>query len=97
MAIRYYDDALTKLIKQWIKDPNMEVLGPNETTRLFQMKAQQNNDKPLNLPLIALSRDSNVEILSTQKKALTYDGAHLAMDNKTSIVMNYLFWIFRIC
>ena len=90
MAIRYYDEALVNLIKQWAGKSEIEVLGPNETNRLFQMKAQQNNDKPLNLPLIALSRDPNIEILSTQKKTLTYDGAHLAMDNKTSIVVNVI-------
>ena len=39
MAIRYYDEALTEKIKSWVKDPDMRVLSPNDSTRLFQMKA----------------------------------------------------------
>lgn len=89
MAIRYYDAALVDKIKGWIpQTSDLNVLGPNESTRLFQMKADQNNDKPLTLPFIAISRDPNIEILSTQKKALTYDGVHVAMDEATSVTLN---------
>lgn len=88
MAIRYYDDALLNKIKLWVRDPNMTILSVNESTRLFQIEAEKNDDKPLKLPLIALSRDPNMTIISTQRKALTYDGAHLAMDNQYSMLLN---------
>ena len=88
MAIRYYDEALLNKIKGWVRDPNMHILGTDESTRLFQIEAVKNDDKPLTLPLIALSRDANMEILSTQKKALTYDGGHLAMDRQYSEILN---------
>ena len=67
MAIRYYDKALVEKITKWVKDPNMRILKPEEVTRLFQQTADINNDKPISLPLIAISREPNVEILSTNK------------------------------
>ena len=88
MAIRYYDKAILDKIKYWVKDPNMRILGPDETTRLFQLEFDQNNDKPISLPLIAISRNNDIEITSTAKKALTYDGAHIAATTKKSQVLN---------
>jgi len=55
---------------------------------LFQIKSQQNNDKPLTLPLIAISRDSDIEIISTTKRALSYDGGHLSATEKVSKLLN---------
>ena len=66
----------------------MRIMSPQDSTRLFQIEAEKNDDEPLTLPLIALSRDPNMEILSTQKKALTYDGAHLQFDKKHSALLN---------
>lgn len=66
----------------------MKILGPSESSRLFQLKADENDDKPLSLPLIAISRDNDFEILSTAKKALTYDGGHLEADTELSKVLN---------
>ncbi len=88
MAIRYYDEAVYEKIKRWVKDPNMRILKPNESNRLFQMRADQQNDTPLTLPLIALSRDNDIQITSTAKKPLTYDGGHLAATKEKSKVLN---------
>lgn len=88
MGVRFYDEALTEKIRSWVKDPNMKVLSPNESSRLFQLKADENNDKPLSLPIIALSRDSDFEILSTTKKPLSYDGGHIAANCKQSELLN---------
>lgn len=88
MAIRYYDQAVLEKIQRWVKDPNMKILSPNDSARLFQMQADEQNDKPLTLPLIAISRDPNIEILNTAKKALSYDGGHLAANEKKSEVLN---------
>lgn len=82
MAIRYYDQALVDKIKAWIKDPNMVVLSPSDSTRLFQLRSDQQNDTKLTLPMIAISRDSEIEIISTTKKALSYDGVHIGKDYK---------------
>ena len=88
MAIRFYDEALVNKISAWVKDPNMTVLSPSESTRLFQMRADQKDDKPLSLPLIAISRDNDFEIISTAKKPLSYDGGHITATEKQSEVLN---------
>lgn len=88
MAVRYYDEALTEKIKSWVKDPNMKILKPSESTRLFQLRADQLDDKPLTLPLIAISRDNDFEIVSTAKKPITYDGGHLAANCEKSELLN---------
>ena len=52
------------------------------------MKAEELDDRPLSLPMIALSRDPSIKILSTKKKALTYDGAHIQFDEEHSALLN---------
>ena len=75
MAVRYYDDALVAKISKWIpQDSKLRVLRPDETKRLFETKADDRNDKPLTLPLIALSRDKDIELLSNIKQNRSYDG-----------------------
>ncbi len=88
MAIRFYDQAVYDKISHWVKDPNMRILKPDETSRQFQMWSDMQNDKPLTLPLITLSRDNNIEIISTTKKALSYDGAHVAANTGKSEILN---------
>ena len=66
----------------------MKILKPSESTRLFQLRADQNDDKPLTLPMIAISRDNDFEILSTAKKPLSYDGGHIAAKCKQSELLN---------
>ena len=87
MAIRLYDEAIYEKIKKWVKDPNMRVLSPNESSRLFQLKADQTDDKPIKLPLIAISRGSNIDIATT-KRALTEDGQHIYATEDRSLVLN---------
>lgn len=74
MSATLYDKALVKKITNWVKDEKMTITGPNETRRLFEYVADVNNDHPIELPLIAIRRDSTLEILSTNKKPLTFDG-----------------------
>lgn len=88
MAIAYYDNALLEKVKSWVNDPNMKITGPDETRRLFQYQADINDDKPIQLPLIALRRGRDVDILSTNKKPLTFDGATLEANSKQSGILN---------
>ena len=74
MGIRFYDEAIVNKIQKWIKDPKMVVLKPNEVSRLFQIKADQNNDKPLTLPLVSIARDPNVVLKTPVKTKLSSDG-----------------------
>lgn len=84
MAVSYYDNAILNRIKSWIKDPNITVMKPEETSRLFQTRADQNNDKPISLPLIALSRAPEIRLLNINRQPKSYDGFRVkALDKKT--------------
>lgn len=89
MAVRFYDEALKNKIQDWIKDPNIKVLSPNDTNRLFQIKSDETGDKPITLPLISLSRDSSVRIRNANKRVMSFDGVRVrAVDNKTKEEIN---------
>lgn len=88
MSIGLYDDALYNKINKWVKDPNMRILKVDESTRLFQMISDQTNDKPIQLPLIALSRDSSIRILTPQKQELSYNGMKIYSDENISVQVN---------
>ena len=88
MGVRFYDEALYSKIQKWVKDPNMRILKPDEVTRLFQVKADLTGDKPLKLPIIALSRDTNLELISANKKPLTFDGMMKKATVKKTLQIN---------
>ena len=88
MAISYYDDALLNKIKRWVSDPDMTITGPDETRRLFAYYADVRDDKQIQLPLIALRRGRDVEILATNKKPLTFDGATIEANEERSGQLN---------
>lgn len=88
MAVRFYDEALVQKFQKWIKNPNLKVLKPDEVTRLYQIRADENNDQPLQLPLIALSRAPAISILSPNKKPLSFDGMMEEANDNKSIQLN---------
>lgn len=77
MSIKLYDDAFTEKIKKWVNDDRLKITGPDETKRMFQYRADINNDGPIQLPLIAISRGKTVDIQNTSKKPTTFDGLTL--------------------
>ena len=93
MAINYYDEAVTQKIKGWLADTSkLRVLSPDETTRLIQLEAEDSSDQPLNLPLIAISRNKDIEIESTIKQNKSFDGLIIDRDStgKASIHLNVI-------
>lgn len=74
MSATIYDVCLLNKLKKWIKDDKLKITGVDETRRLFEYIADVTNDKPIELPLITLRRSSTMNILSTAKKPLTFDG-----------------------
>jgi hypothetical protein len=89
MAVSYYDDAVTEKIKGWIADSSsLRVLSPDESNRLIQVQAEDSNDKPLKLPLIAISRNKDIEIESTIKQNKSFDGFILKSDSKTATTVH---------
>ena len=89
MAIGYYDDAVTQKIKGWLADSSqLRVLAPDESNRLIQLKAEDSNDKPLTLPLIAISRNKDLEIESTIKQNKSFDGLVIKRDESTATTVH---------
>lgn len=83
MAIRFYDEALAKKINSWLPKSNkrkIQVLKPDEVKRLFSIEADERNDKPIQLPLIAISRDTQIDVLHPTKRAMSFDGMMFESD-----------------
>ncbi len=84
MAISYYDEAITQKIKGWLADSSkLRVLSPDESARLIQLQAEDSNDQPLQLPLIAISRNKDIEITSAIKQNKSFDGLVIGEDHTT--------------
>jgi hypothetical protein len=93
MAISYYDDAVTAKIKGWLADnSNLRVLNPDETKRVVELHAEDSGDKPLQLPLLAISRNKELEIISTIKQNKSFDGLIIQKDttNAATVHMNVI-------
>lgn len=88
MGLRYYDEALVEKIESWVQGSrNVRVLRPDETNRLYMMTADLESDK-IKLPLIALSRDTTVELLQPSRTVKSFDGIMLESDGKHTIQLN---------
>lgn len=87
MATYLYDEAIVEKIRKWTHTTKIQVLGVNETARLFEIIADENNDKPITLPLIAISRSRGYNIINsgTTKRMMSYEGVsfdkHLYNEN----------------
>ena len=85
MACRYYDDLMVKKLQRWLPEASgLRVLKPNETKKLFELTASDNNDRGFQLPLITLSRDTSITLLSTVKNPKSFDG--LKIDHKEAML-----------
>lgn len=90
MGIRFYDEAISNKIANWVKDPNLKILKPDEATRLFELTADRTGDAPFTLPLIAISRNRDVEIIEPQKQPKTFEGFSLQTNSKVTIPVNVI-------
>ena len=89
MAISYYDEAVTQKIKCWLADSSkLRVLSPDESTRLFQLTAEENNDGPITLPILAISRGKDIEIESAIKQNKSFDGFIIEKDGITGTTVH---------
>ena len=88
MSIALYDEGISKKIKKWTEKSSAHILTPDQTSRLWEVLADESGDKPIQLPLITISRVGGYEILNGNKKRLTYDGLMLDSDGETSVNLN---------
>ena len=89
MAISYYDEAITQKIKNWLADSSkLRVLSPDESSRLIQLAADDSKDNPLRLPVIAISRNKDIELESAIKQNKSFDGFILDKDEDTATTVH---------
>lgn len=90
MGIRFYDEAISNKISNWVKDPNLKILKPDEATRLFELTADNTKDSAFTLPLISISRNRDVEIISPQKQPKTFEGYSIETNAEVNIPVNVI-------
>ena len=88
MAVRYYDEALLKKLQNWTAGTHMNVTGVNDTRRLFEIVSDKTNDRPIQLPLIAISRNGGYSIINKYKQPLSHKGNTLLRDENSGTILN---------
>ncbi len=91
MAIRYYDDALIEKIKRWLpQNTPLRILKPDESNRFYKLHADDEKDNKFKLPLIALSRGKDINLLSNIKQSRSFDGLKLHSNEAITVHMNVI-------
>lgn len=88
MSVKLYDDAFLNKLKNWTLDTSVTLTGVNESTKLFTTIADTTNDKPIQLPLIALTRPGGFIIEDKYKQPKSYDGVTFGKTEKRSAKLN---------
>lgn len=88
MGAYLYDDALLEKVKGWTVNSQIQVYGTDDTKRLFEVTADQTNDKPIKLPIITIDRPKGYTIINATKKPMTFDGVTLKADEKKALQLN---------
>ena len=88
MSTYLYDEALENKIKYWTEDTNVHIYGPNQTRRLFMTIANETNDKPIELPLISISRIGGFNILNQSKQPLAYSALTIQANQEKGMKLN---------
>lgn len=78
MSVTLYDKALINKIKKWTDGTLVEVYESEELSKLEQLLADKNNDKPLKLPFIVLRHSPRgYSLVDISKRPTSYDGMRL--------------------
>ena len=88
MAVRFYDEALLQKFQKWTRDTHVLLTGVNESRRLFEVVADTKNDKPIELPLISLSRPCGYTIHEKYKQPKSYMGSTMIVTTETGAKLN---------
>lgn len=88
MSIKLYDDALLSKLKNWTLDTSIFLTGVNESTRLFSSIADKSNDKPIQLPLIALTRPGGFTIEEKLKQPKSHNGTLISYNEERGARLN---------
>lgn len=95
MSAVFYDEAFLKKLKSWTEKAKVNLYGPSDARKVFEIEADLHNDKPIKLPIIVLNRNG-YEIKNFNRTPMTFDGKRLYADeqkvkqvNAIPIVLTY--------
>lgn len=88
MSAYFYDEALLRKLQNWTRGTNITITGVNDTRRLFEVVADTTNDKPVQLPLVTLSRNGGYTILNKQRRPITFDGTIAGKTQRRGVQLN---------
>lgn len=88
MGVRFYDEALLAKFQKWTAGTHVTLTGVNETKKLFEVIADKTNDKPIQLPLIAISRNGGYTVQSKYKQPRSYMGHTIARSTDNGAKLN---------
>ena len=79
MSAILYDNALIDKLKKWTEKADVQIYGPSETARIFQINADNSGDTPFKLPAIVLTRNGYT-ISNQNKRPISWDGKRIYAD-----------------
>lgn len=85
MSVSLYDEAVFAKIRKWIPNTATTILKPNETSRLFGIKADLENDGIPSMPLVAISRDPSINVNTTGRCPMSFSGYPVKSDSKVTV------------
>ena len=88
MAVKLYDDALLNKIKYWCQDSQLNIFGVDDTRRLFEVISDNQNDKPIKLPIVCIRRNGGYTVQLKGKNPLSYNSLKLEANNEKSKLLN---------
>lgn len=88
MGVRFYDDALLRKLNTWTAGTNTHITGVDESKRLFELISDTQNDRNIQLPLIALSRKGGYVILNKNKRPISCQGVLVQANQQKSATLN---------
>lgn len=74
MSIYLYDEALIRKLENWTANTQINIYGPDQVSRMFEVIGDKTDDTPIKLPIIAIRRNPTINIINPNKKPTTYDG-----------------------
>ena len=60
MSIYLYDEALIRKLQNWTANTQINIYGPEQTSRMFEVIGDKTNDTPIKLPIIAIRRTAHI-------------------------------------
>ena len=88
MATTLYDSALTKKLQYWTQNTELKIYNPSDTKRLFEVIADESDDKPIKLPIICVRRSGGYTIKNTNRQPISYAGRVIAKSNEKAMKQN---------